>query len=273
MRTDKNKIFTIGEFAKIHEITKKTLMWYDEVDLLKPAFIGENGYRYYTYNQSSKLETILMLRDLNVSICDIKKFVNNRSADSMEKLLNENLIKLENDIIHLNNIKQNLISHCKNINTLLNIDLSEISIVDSEEKYLAIVPILDKYYSETDIELVISETKKYNLRRLYYATYGSMIEVSSLYNKNFENYSHIFINMPYNVNRKGLHIKNKGLYIRAFHKGNWDNLYLKYCEILDFARNNNIELIGYSYETGINENVIDNINDYITQIEIPIKFL
>ena len=52
----------------IHGIHKKTLMWYDQVGLLSPAFVGENGYRYYSYRQSARLETILMLRALEVSL-------------------------------------------------------------------------------------------------------------------------------------------------------------------------------------------------------------
>ena len=58
----KQTLFTIGQFAAIHGITKKTLMWYDEMGLVRPALIGENGYRYYSYRQSSELETVLMLR-------------------------------------------------------------------------------------------------------------------------------------------------------------------------------------------------------------------
>lgn len=74
MFSEHNKLFTIGQFAAIHGITKKTLMWYDEIGLLKPAVVGENGYRYYTYFQSPTLETILMLRELNVSIPEIQTF-------------------------------------------------------------------------------------------------------------------------------------------------------------------------------------------------------
>ena len=53
MPNEKNKLFTIGQFAEMHEINKKTLMWYDEVGIFKPAVIKENGYRYYTFYQSS----------------------------------------------------------------------------------------------------------------------------------------------------------------------------------------------------------------------------
>ena len=87
MLDQRQKLFTIGQFAAIHGVTKKTLMWYDEMGLVTPAVIGENGYRYYTYQQSSTLETVLMLRELNVSIPEIEGFMEHRSAPGMERLL------------------------------------------------------------------------------------------------------------------------------------------------------------------------------------------
>ena len=39
MINETNALFTIGQFAELHEINKKTLMWYDEIGLLKPACI------------------------------------------------------------------------------------------------------------------------------------------------------------------------------------------------------------------------------------------
>jgi effector-binding domain-containing protein len=68
-----------------------------------------------------------------------------------------------------------------------------------------------------------------------------------------------------------LHAKPAGKYLRAFCKGSWDKLAGRYKEIFAYADKQGFSLTGYSYETGINETVIDNFNDYITQIEIPIK--
>ena len=68
MLREKPKLFTIGQFAALHGINKKTLMWYDEIGLFKPAFIHEeNGYRLYSYYQSTELEVILLLRDMSSS--------------------------------------------------------------------------------------------------------------------------------------------------------------------------------------------------------------
>lgn len=102
---DENNLFTIGQFAKLHEINKKTLMWYDEMGLLKPAVIKENGYRYYSYYQSSLLETILLLRELNVSIPEIQNFLQNRSAFSLECLLSDKIKELDDTISHLNAVR------------------------------------------------------------------------------------------------------------------------------------------------------------------------
>ena len=87
MSQGSNKLFTIGQFAALHQINKKTLMWYNEVGLFHPAVIRENGYRYYTFQQSSSLETILMLRELNVPIAEIKQFLDHRAAESFDTVL------------------------------------------------------------------------------------------------------------------------------------------------------------------------------------------
>ena len=42
---------TTAQFAKLHKINKRTLHYYDEIDLFKPKFKGENNYRYYDYFQ------------------------------------------------------------------------------------------------------------------------------------------------------------------------------------------------------------------------------
>ena len=75
---EKSKLLTIGQFAALHGINKKTLMWYDEIGLFKPAVIDpQNGYRFYIYNKSPILKTILLLRELNVSISEIQPLLKN----------------------------------------------------------------------------------------------------------------------------------------------------------------------------------------------------
>lgn len=267
----KDKLLTIGQFAAMHGINKKTLMWYDEIGLFKPAVINpENGYRCYNYHQSPILETILLLRELDVSIKEIQDFMKNRSAGSLKCLLEEKITGLDMQISHLQAVRATLCTHHQNINTLLTMDLSEISIIEKEEHCLVTVDIDRNTSFEQEVELITAETEKYRLGRLHKASYGSMISVFDLQNSSFDNYCKLFIEIPFLPYQSGLHIMPKGKYLRAFHKGEWDGIPKRYGEILGYAREHELTLHGFSYETGLNENVIDRIADYIVQIEIPV---
>jgi predicted transcriptional regulator YdeE/DNA-binding transcriptional MerR regulator len=63
----------IGEFSKIAQVSVKTLRFYDQLGLLKPAHIDRfNGYRYYSLEQLPRLFRILALKDLDFSLEEIQ---------------------------------------------------------------------------------------------------------------------------------------------------------------------------------------------------------
>lgn len=268
----KSRLLTIGQFAALHGINRKTLMWYDQIGLFQPAYIHpENGYRYYSYYQSSILETILLLRELDVSIDEIQEFMHSRSAASLERLLGEKIAELERTMAHLRAVRKTLVNHRRNMQTLLSMDLSEITLVEKEERRLVTVDISPETSFDRQVEMITAETRKYQLRRLHDASYGAMIPAAELYRGNFDAYSRLFIEIPLPVTTAGLHRQPGGTYLRAFCKGPWDVLPERYREILDFAEERGLVLSGFSYEMGINESVIDRIEDYIVQIEIPVQ--
>lgn len=191
----KSKLLTIGQFAALHGINKKTLMWYDEIGLFRPAAINpENGYRCYSYHQSSILETILLLRELDVSIPEIQDFMKNRSAENMKHLLEDKITDLDRSIRHLHAVRKTLCNYHQNMETLLTMDLSEISIVEKEERCLVTVAISPNTTFEEEVEMITAETERYQLGRLHDASYGSMIPVSSLQSGKFDDYCRLFIN-------------------------------------------------------------------------------
>lgn len=269
---EKEKLLTIGQFAAMHGINKKTLMWYDETGLFKPAAINpENGYRCYNYRQSPLLETILLLRELDVSIREIQQFMENRSALSLKNLLEEKIAELDQKLLHMQAVRKTLCNYRQNMVTLLTMDLSEITIVNKQERCLVTVDIDKETSFEQEVELITAATEKYRLGRLHDASYGSMIPVSSLLKGNYDDYCRLFIEIPSLTRQKELHIQPGGNYLRAFHKGNWEQIPGRYQEIFDYAKKHRLTLSGYSYEMGINENVIEQMEDYIVQIEIPIQ--
>ena len=266
-----SKLLTIGQFAALHGINKKTLMWYDEIGLFRPVVVNpENGYRYYNYHQSSILETILLLRELDVSVNEIQEFMKDRSALSLKDLLDEKIAELDLKITHLKAVKKTLSNYHQNMETLLTMDLSEISSMEKEARSLVTVEIDRNTTFDRQVEMITVETQKYQLRRLHDASYGTMISVESLYHGDYDDYSKLFIEIPFPVQKTGLHIQPCGTYLRTFYQGDWQNMSMKYREIFAYAQKHHLQLTGFSYEMIINGNVTDRMEEYIVQIEIPV---
>ena len=66
------KQHTVKQVARLSGISVRTLHFYDEIGLLKPAYYGANGYRYYEKEQLLSLQQILFYRELNVPLEQIK---------------------------------------------------------------------------------------------------------------------------------------------------------------------------------------------------------
>jgi DNA-binding transcriptional MerR regulator len=63
---------TVKQLADIAGVTPRTLHYYDEIGLLKPSSVGENGYRYYDEDAALRLQQILLYRELDFSLSEIR---------------------------------------------------------------------------------------------------------------------------------------------------------------------------------------------------------
>ena len=82
--------YTIGEAAKKLQVSTRTLRFYEEKDLVRPAYTEENGYRFYEKDQIRQLELILFLKELGFSLKQIKILIQDEHGNqSLELLLKE----------------------------------------------------------------------------------------------------------------------------------------------------------------------------------------
>lgn len=107
-------MFTVKQLAKLAGVTPRTLHHYDQIGLLKPTRIGANGYRYYSEEALLRLQQILLYRELDLPLEDIKKIMGRRGFDVLAALqshkealqkqvarLNRLLVTVDNTIQHL----------------------------------------------------------------------------------------------------------------------------------------------------------------------------
>ncbi len=74
-------MFTVKQLSKMAGVTPRTLHHYDDIGLLKPSRVGDNGYRYYGEEALLKLQQILFYRELDFPLDDIKKIMGRRDFD------------------------------------------------------------------------------------------------------------------------------------------------------------------------------------------------
>jgi DNA-binding transcriptional MerR regulator len=111
--------YTVKKLAAMSGVSVRTLHFYDEVGLLKPAYVGANGYRFYEEPQLLMLQQILFYRELGFELRQIKEVLGRSDFDkvaaleSHRKVLRKNLARtreliatIEKTIEHLKGNKK-----------------------------------------------------------------------------------------------------------------------------------------------------------------------
>ena len=74
-------MFRIGEFSQIARVSGRLLRYYDEIGLLSPQSIDpETGYRYYSARQLPRLNRILVLKELGLSLEHIARLLDQETS-------------------------------------------------------------------------------------------------------------------------------------------------------------------------------------------------
>ncbi|MDP4178390.1 MAG: methyltransferase domain-containing protein [Bacillota bacterium] len=137
---NEEKLFTIGEFASKAGITLRTLRYYDKIGLLKPCAHKESGHRLYSRQDFARLQKILTLKFIGMSLEDISNIVKNDTNDNSFK----NSLEIQGKIIdekihHMTMVKSaiNEALHMTNENEAVNWDkfVNIINVLNMDKKW------------------------------------------------------------------------------------------------------------------------------------------
>ncbi|MHC5229959.1 MerR family transcriptional regulator [Enterococcus sp. LJL99] len=107
--------YTIKKIATLSGVSTRTLRYYDELDLLKPARINSAGYRIYGTEEIDRLQQILFYRSLDMKLEDIKKITTDSDFDFQKALLShhQQLVERREQINHLIQTVEKTLSYQK----------------------------------------------------------------------------------------------------------------------------------------------------------------
>ncbi len=130
-------MFTVKQLSKMAGVTPRTLHHYDDIGLLKPSRVGDNGYRYYGEEALLRLQQILFYRELDMPLQDIRKIMGRRDFD-VQKALEGHKESLSKQIERMNRLLttvDNTINHLKGKKTMSENSFFEGFSEEEQEKY------------------------------------------------------------------------------------------------------------------------------------------
>ncbi|MBA3237683.1 MAG: MerR family transcriptional regulator [Parachlamydiaceae bacterium] len=89
-------VYTVTKLAKISGVSVRTLHWYDEIGLLKPAYYASNGYRHYEEEHLLILQQILFFRELGFELKLIQQLLGRGDFDKIVALSSHRQVLMKN---------------------------------------------------------------------------------------------------------------------------------------------------------------------------------
>lgn len=267
------KKFTTGQFAALYDVNKRTLMYYDSIDLFKPTIVKENGYRYYTFGQSGLFDAIQLLRKLRIPLEEIKKHLVHCTPQKTQTVLYKQSQMLEQEIAELMWLQKVVQNKISNMKANLEMDCSKIEIIESKEETIVV--------SESTSEMSMEQTMKVTLKFMHdcyhtrsYSGYplGYMMDTKKMEQGDFSQLTNCF----YRVDEKNSKTMNwtykpAGRYLVSYYKGPCTEMDPSLQQLVDYGKNYKLTFIGNTYIESILDDTIAAIEDpYYCEAKISI---
>ncbi len=213
----------ISEVAKRYNISRPTLIYYDNIGLLTPRHDDKSGYRYYSFEDMEKLEMILTLKEAGLPLKTIKSFMKNPSHKEGITLL-----KKQREII------QKKIHEFKRLEILLDKRIHSFEQYEKVKFYEGIqlnhYKAMDFYAEPVDYSkenplksAVKSLKEKLDSSPASYGSiiskYGFCLSKDSLRNEDYQNYSYVFDYLSAPIEGVKKLSSPQGDYICSLHHG------------------------------------------------------
>lgn len=242
-----NQYISISEMAKIHKLTRQTLIHYDNIDLFKPVYIGENGYRYYSPHQIPYLREICFLKRLGVSLETIKDNLKERNPQKVMNLLEEQKKIVDEEIRRLNHNRAYLQQRLNLYETIDNADkhIGLVDIVNLPERKAVFIPF-ETTPDKKVLHLTLMKTWNIliNHDMLPSNGFGTTLSKEALFTDNiYENAGTFILLSHYEKSMEHQITFPKGTYAQVYKYGMpYDSIDVK--KMMAWLEDNNYEIAG-----------------------------
>ena len=264
--------FTVGEVAKLSGMSKQALIYYDREGVFTPRHVDpENGYRYYTAEQLEVLDSILMLKEMGLSLEEIRGFMQSRSDRQAIELMAAQRERIRQKIARLERVARKLERKIGTLEAFYADDKDAVVLEEAGEDFLAVEPVDPPgKLAEQDVALkrLLRRAKEENYPHYYQL--GTMVAAESLLSGDFLSAKYAFLPLeeptPESARRPA------GLTARAYHIGTYEQTGRTYQRMLQKIARLGKTPDGYAYEFCVLDSLTNRqSHDYVTEILIPVR--
>jgi|GEM_PF-886356 len=267
--------FKISEAAKLTNVSRQTLIYYDKEGILKPSFIDDNKYRYYSIRQIHLIQIINLLKEFHIPLRTIKTYLDHRDQEELLDLLNdiqdqmEKRIQKLKDDMHIIEYKKNQIEK-----SLKLVDYDTITLEVKKPILVFCGSKLSEKEQNGEGHFKNTYQLENELKKLGFIGLGLDVIVEQQYlKKDYHNHiSYFCVNL--NTDRTDLNITTipGGLYVTAYHHGSNQSSYQTYRRMLDYIEKNNLVLDGDAYERNLINYLTEmDPHNYLSEISIKVS--
>ena len=267
----KKILFSIGETAKIHHVSKQSLIFYDKINLLKPCYTNpENGYRYYSLDEFAILDIIIYLKTLDVPLEEIKQYILKRNAQTSIEFFNRQKKLIENKIQTLKDIKLKLDNMLELYNMSGDYNYNEPFIKKRRAQHSLQYDVAAPQ-DEVQIDLSLKSLVQYVEQHDYLLEYsmGTVVSEDSLHSGKFTCNSRTFVIVNKRLRHSKYRLMPAGDYATIYHHGAYGNIGQSYERLLRYIHDNGLSIQSAAYEYLLFDIFFtQDKRDFITEISI-----
>jgi DNA-binding transcriptional MerR regulator/effector-binding domain-containing protein len=273
MSKDKNEYLTTGEFAKICGIPKHILFHYDQIKLFQPEIIKENGYRYYSFRQFDTFSIISALKRLGMPLKEIKKYMDERNPVKLVDLLEQKSNDVSKEIKKLKNTKREIDSLKELTEKALSVEYNTIGTAYHKSMKALCSTLMDNdndnSYPNFLTELIAFRNNS-NASMIDFL--GASLTIDNIRDKRFDSFSYLYTKTNNADKKNNTLVRKEGWYLQVYYKGSYPRISEMYTEIMQYAKEHQINLGKNAYEEYlIFEIGTKNRDDYVTLILVEIE--
>ncbi|SFY17636.1 DNA-binding transcriptional regulator, MerR family [Bacillus altitudinis] len=269
MMSDVQKTFLTGEFAALFEVKKDTLLYYDKIDLFKPAGVQENGYRYYTFEQFDHFMAIQSLRAVQFPIKQLKQYFTEPSQDKLQSLAVEQAEKVGEEIRKLQDIQSFLFRVIETTNELSSVKTGEVLFQELPEEPIVLSTSnpIDSNTPIEEISRIVGEFLK-GIGIKGAAANGSILNKEQFLQRHYHQSDRLFCRMEGPDAVK----KPAGLYAVMYQQGTYEEMETAYSRLLDQIEAEDMILDGDVFEEYLLHSLMSkNEADYMTKLSVKVR--